>query len=159
LDYAKERRQGTSVLLFKDATAPRVPILEHPDIRRMLLEMKAKVEGIRTLILKLAYHRDQFQALDGKDGAAAAVHRGVVDLLVPICKAYATDQAFRICESAIQIYGGAGFIKDHPVEQYCRDSKIFSIYEGTNHIQAMDLVGRKLGQSGGANFRAFLAEI
>src|SRR5262249_27947499 len=63
------------------------------------------------------------------------------------------------CELAIQTYGGAGFIKDHPVEQYCRDSKIFSIYEGTNHIQALDLVSRKLGQGGGANFRAFLAEI
>src|SRR5262249_45375784 len=111
------------------------------------------------LILKLAHHRDMFSVLDGKDDAAAAQHRGVVDLLVPICKAYATDQAFHICESAIQVFGGAGFIKDHPVEQYCRDSKIFSIYEGTNHIQAMDLVGRKLGQNGGANFRAFLAEI
>ena len=159
LDYAKERKQGAHVTHFKDPTAPKVPIILHPDIRRMLLEMKSKVEGVRALILKLALHRDKFTAMESVDGAAAAYHRGQVDLLVPIVKAYATDQAFRICELAIQTYGGAGFIKDHPVEQYCRDSKIFSIYEGTNHIQALDLVSRKLGQGGGANFRAFLAEI
>jgi len=159
LDYARERKQGTHVLHYRDATAPKVAIIEHPDVRRMLMEMKSRVEGIRALILKLSLHRDKFTALQGKDDNAAAYHRGQVDLLVPICKAYATDQAFRICELAIQTFGGAGFIKDHPVEQYCRDAKIFSIYEGTNHIQAMDLVGRKLGQNGGANFRAFLGDI
>ena len=74
-------------------------------------------------------------------------------------KAYGSDQAFRVCETAIQTYGGAGYLKDYPVEQYCRDAKIFSIYEGTNHIQAMDLVGRKLGQAGGANFQAFLEDV
>jgi len=74
---------------------------------------------------------------------------------VPLLKAYGSDQAFSVCATAIQVYGGAGFLKDWPVEQYCRDSKIFSIYEGTNHIQAMDLVGRKLMQRGGANVQAF----
>jgi hypothetical protein len=82
-----------------------------------------------------------------------------VDLLVPLVKAYGTDQAFRVCETAIQTFGGGGYTRDFPVEQYCRDSKIFSIYEGTNHIQAMDLVGRKLAQSGGANLEAFLADV
>jgi hypothetical protein len=80
---------------------------------------------------------------------------GQVDLLVPLLKAYGSDQSFQICATAIQVYGGAGYLKDWPVEQYCRDSKIFSIYEGTNHIQAMDLVGRKLMQRGGANVQAF----
>ena len=159
LDYARERKQGAHVTHFKDPTAPKVAIVEHPDVRRMLVEMKSKVEGIRALIIKLALHSDKFNVMHGKDDDAAGYHRGQVDLLVPIVKAYATDQAFRICELAIQTYGGAGFIQDHPVEQYCRDSKIFSIYEGTNHIQALDLVGRKLGQNGGANFRAFLGEI
>lgn len=74
-------------------------------------------------------------------------------------KAYGSDQSFRICETAIQTFGGAGYTQDYPVEQYCRDSKIFSIYEGTNHIQAMDLVGRKLGQAGGMNTQAFLGDI
>jgi alkylation response protein AidB-like acyl-CoA dehydrogenase len=82
-----------------------------------------------------------------------------VDLLVPLVKAYGSDQGFRVCETAIQTYGGAGYTRDYPVEQYCRDAKIFSIYEGTNHIQAMDLVGRKLGQAGGANLQAYLADI
>jgi alkylation response protein AidB-like acyl-CoA dehydrogenase len=74
-------------------------------------------------------------------------------------KAYGSDQGFRVCETAIQTYGGAGYTRDYPVEQYCRDAKIFSIYEGTNHIQAMDLVGRKLGQAGGANLQAFFGDV
>ena len=117
------------------------------------------MEGPRALIMKLAHHSDQVRVLTGKDDGAAAYHQGQVDLLVPLVKAYSTDQAFRVTELAIQTYGGAGFIKDYPVEQYCRDSKIFSIYEGTNHIQAMDLVGRKLPQAGGANLQAFLGDI
>ncbi len=159
LDYARERRQGASIHNWKDATAPRVPIIEHPDVRRMLLEMKARVEGPRALIMKLAYHGDHVRKLLGKDDTLALYHQGQVDLLVPLVKAYSADQAFRVCELAIQTYGGAGYIKDHPVEQCARDAKIFSIYEGTNHIQAMDLVGRKLPQSGGANLQAFLRDV
>ncbi len=159
LEYAKDRKQGASMTNWKDATAPRVPIIEHADVRRMLMEMKARSEGPRALVVKLAYHSDHARVLKGKDDAAAAYHQGQVDLLVPLVKAYSTDQAFKVCELAIQTYGGAGFIKDYPVEQYCRDSKIFSIYEGTNHIQAMDLVGRKLPQNGGANLQAFLGDI
>jgi hypothetical protein len=95
----------------------------------------------------------------GKDEAKSAYHQGQVDLLVPLVKAYGSDQGFRVCAMAIQTYGGAGYSRDYPVELYCRDGKIFSIYEGTNHIQAMDLVGRKLGQAGGANLQAFLGDI
>ena len=159
LEYAKDRKQGPSIAQWKDPTAPRVSIIEHPDVRRMLLDMKARVEGIRALAVKLARHDDAVSVLRGKDDQKAAYHQGQVDLLVPLVKAYGSDQAFRICETAIQTYGGAGYTKDYPVEQYCRDAKIFSIYEGTNHIQAMDLVGRKLGQAGGANLQAFLGDI
>jgi len=159
LAYARERLQGSSVRHFKDPNAPRVPIIEHADVRRMLLEMKAKVEGMRTLAVKLALHSDLALALETSDPARAQHHQCQVDLLTPIVKAYCADQAFRIAELAIQTYGGAGFVMDHPVEQYCRDAKIFSIYEGTNHIQATDLVARKLQASGGAAFAAFLAEI
>jgi hypothetical protein len=159
VEYAKERKQGASIKNFKDATAPRVAIIEHPDVRRMLLDMKAKVEGIRALALKLAIHQDWVLTLKGKDDSKAAYHQGQVDLLVPLVKAYGSDQGFRVCETAIQVYGGAGYTRDYPVEQYCRDAKIFSIYEGTNHIQAMDLVGRKLGQAGGANLQAFAADV
>ncbi len=147
LEYARDRKQGPSITQWKDPTAPRVAILEHPDVRRMLLDMKSRVEGIRALAVKLARHEDSVRLFRGKDDAKAAYHQGQVDLLVPLVKAYGSDQAFRICEEAIQTYGGAGYTKDYPVEQYCRDAKIFSIYEGTNHIQAMDLVGRKLGQA------------
>jgi hypothetical protein len=159
LEYARERKQGSAITHWKDATAPRVPILEHADVRRMLIDMKAKVEGIRALAVKLANHQDHVRALQGKDETKLAYHQGQVDLLVPLVKAYGSDQGFRICETAIQTYGGAGYTRDYPVEQYCRDAKIFSIYEGTNHIQAMDLVGRKLGQAGGANMQAYLADI
>ncbi len=159
LEYAKERKQGASITNWKDATAPRVAIIDHADVRRMLLEMKARVEGPRALAMKLAYHRDNARSLAGVDDQAVAYHNGQVDLLVPLVKAYSTDQAFKVCELAIQTYGGAGYIKDYPVEQAARDSKIFSIYEGTNHIQAMDLVGRKLPQNGGANLQAFLGDV
>jgi alkylation response protein AidB-like acyl-CoA dehydrogenase len=159
LEYARDRKQGPSITQWKDPTAPRVAILEHPDVRRMLLDMKSRVEGIRALAVKLARHEDATQLYRGKDDAKAAYHQGQVDLLVPLVKAYGSDQAFRVCEEAIQTYGGAGYTRDYPVEQYCRDAKIFSIYEGTNHIQAMDLVGRKLGQGGGANLQAFLGDL
>jgi alkylation response protein AidB-like acyl-CoA dehydrogenase len=157
LSYAKDRKQGSSIAHWKDASAPRVAIIEHPDIRRMLLDMKSKVEGVRALAVKLTMHIDRAQALaaSGGDKEKADYHQGQVDLLVPLLKAYGSDQAFQVCATAIQVYGGAGFLRDWPVEQYCRDSKIFSIYEGTNHIQAMDLVGRKLMQRGGANVAAF----
>jgi len=159
LAYARERMQGSSVRHFKDPDAPRVAIIEHADVRRMLLEMKAKVEGMRTLAVKLALHQDLAVALEKTDAAKANYHTGQVDLLTPIVKAYCSDQAFRVAELAIQTYGGAGYVQDNPVEQYCRDAKIFSIYEGTNHIQALDLVARKLNQHGGENFRNFLDEI
>jgi len=159
LEYAKERKQGSSIKNFKDPTAPRVAIIEHADVRRMLLDMKSRVEGIRVLILKLAIHQDRAESLKGKDDEGAAYHASQIDLLTPLVKAYSSDQAFRICETAIQVYGGAGYTHDFPVEQYCRDSKVFSVYEGTNHIQSLDLVARKLGQNGGAGTQAFLGDI
>ncbi len=159
LEYARDRKQGAHITKWKDASAPRVPIIEHPDVRRMLLDMKAKVEGLRALIYKLSLHLDRANAAKGKDDAQVAYHTSQIDLLTPLVKSYGADQAFRICETAIQTFGGAGYTRDYPVEQYCRDSKVFSIYEGTTHIQAMDLIGRKLAQNGGNNFRTFLGEI
>jgi len=159
LEYAKDRKQGAPMTSWKDPTVPRVPIIEHADVRRMLLEMKAKVEGIRALVMKLAYHQDNVRILRGKDDEKVAYHQGQVDLLVPLVKAYGSDQAFRVCELAIQTYGGAGYTRDYPVEQAARDAKVFSIYEGTNHIQAMDLVGRKLGQHGGRNLQSFVGDV
>src|SRR5262249_33613549 len=106
LDYAKERKQGSSITHWKDATAPRVAIIEHADVRRMLLHMKASVEGIRALAIKLTHHQDQVYVLGGgrgtpRDEAKTAYHQGQVDLLVPLVKAYGSDQGFRVCEMAI----------------------------------------------------------
>jgi alkylation response protein AidB-like acyl-CoA dehydrogenase len=165
LAYARERQQGSSVKAFKDPNAPRVAIIEHSDVRRMLMEMKSKVEGMRSLAVKLAHHADMAIALRNKSGKtqededAAIYHQGQVDLLTPIVKAYCSDQAFRVCELAIQTYGGAGYVKDNPVEQYLRDAKIFSIYEGTNHIQALDLVVRKLRHRDGKDLDDFVQGI
>lgn len=161
LEYALDRRQGSSIKQWKDPTAPRVAIIDHPDVRRMLLDMKSRTEGIRALAVKLTMHLDRANQLDetGGDKAQIDYHNGQVDLLVPLLKAYGSDQAFQVCATAIQTYGGAGYLKDWPVEQYCRDSKIFSIYEGTNHIQALDLVGRKLMSRGGANVQAFTKDV
>lgn len=161
LDYARERRQGSSIKQWKDPTAPRVAIIDHPDVRRMLLDMKARTEGIRALSVKLTMHLDRAKQLheSGGDKSVIDYHQGQVDLLVPLLKAYGSDQAFQVCATAIQTFGGAGYLKDWPVEQYCRDSKIFSIYEGTNHIQALDLVGRKLMSRGGANVQAFTKDV
>jgi len=147
LEYARERKQGANVKEFKDANAPRVPIIQHPNIRRDLLTMKARVEGIRALVMKLSHHGDRLRVSQGKDDETEAYHKGQIDLLTPLVKAYGTDAAFEVSSRAIQVYGGHGFLKDHPVEQYCRDAKIFQIYEGTNFIQSMDLVSRKLGQA------------
>ncbi len=159
LAYARERKQGTSIEQWKDPDAPRVPIIEHPNVRRMLLDMKARVEGIRCLIVKAAVHHDRAASLDGKDTDQIAYHMGQVELLTPLIKAYSSDQAFSICETGIQVLGGVGYTAEMPLEQYARDAKIFSIYEGTNHIQALDLVGRKLNQRGGANIQALLSDI
>lgn len=159
LEYAKERKQGASAAAWKDPDAPRVAIIEHPNVRRMLLWMKAHVEGIRALIVKSAMHLDRAAALAGKDDEAALYHQGQVELLTPLIKSYSSDTAFRVAELAIQVHGGVGYTQDYPVEQHCRDAKIFSIYEGTNGIQALDLVARKLGQAGGMNTQRFLGDV
>jgi alkylation response protein AidB-like acyl-CoA dehydrogenase len=159
LEYARDRKQGASAKDWKDPSAPRVPIIEHADVRRMLLSMKATTEGIRALIFKLTTHQDRARALRGKDDDAAAYHQGQVELLTPIVKAYSTEQAFLVAQQAIQVHGGYGYIAEYPVEQACRDSKVFTIYEGTTHIQALDLVGRKLGQAGGKHAQEFFADV
>jgi alkylation response protein AidB-like acyl-CoA dehydrogenase len=159
LEYANERKQGPNAAAWKDPDAPRVPIIEHANVRRMLLWMKAHVEGIRALIVKGTMHLDRAAALAGKDDQEALYHQGQVELLTPLIKSYSSDTAFRVAETAIQVMGGMGYTQDYPVEQHCRDAKIFSIYEGTNGIQALDLVARKLGQAGGMNTQRFLGDV
>jgi len=160
LKYAKERLQGASAERMKDPTAPRVPIIHHPDVRRMLMFMKSSTEGMRALLYLAAYCIDRVRAAQSEEEKER--FKGYVDLLIPICKSVGSDLGFRVCETAIQIYGGYGYITEFPVEQLLRDCKIASIYEGTNGIQALDLVGRKLTQKRGQllkNAMAAMTEI
>jgi alkylation response protein AidB-like acyl-CoA dehydrogenase len=155
-EYARERIQGSAIENMKDPSAPKVAILRHPDVRRMLLTMKGYAEGLRALALYASYCMDRHLT---EEGEPAQTWHDRMDLLTPIVKAYSSDMGFRVCELAIQIYGGYGFIQEYPVEQFLRDCKIASIYEGANGIQAMDLLGRKIGMRGGQPFMALLAEI
>jgi alkylation response protein AidB-like acyl-CoA dehydrogenase len=155
LAYSKERVQGTHVRDFKDPEAPRVAIVEHPDVRRMLATMKAYSEGLRAMLFKTAFLADKVMSGQDPDGHA----RMMLDLFTPICKAYSTDKGFNVTELAIQTYGGYGYIAEYPVEQYMRDVKIASLYEGTNGIQAMDLLGRKMAMQGGALFMTYLQDV
>ena len=156
LNYAKERIQGTSMKDMMNPDAKQVPITEHPDVRRMLLWMKSHVEAMRALTYLCGYAIDQHASSEGEN---AEKWHGIMELLVPITKAYNTDMGFRVTELAIQIYGGYGYCQDYPVEQFMRDLKIASLYEGTNGIQSLDLVGRKMTQKKGANFITFLGEM
>ncbi len=157
LNYAKERLQGSSMKDFKNPEAPRVPIIKHPDVRRMLLWMKSSVDSLRALMYYSSYAVDR--ELVATDEAEKDKWKGLLELLTPICKAYCSDVAFRVCETAVQVYGGYGFCAEYPVQQFLRDEKIASIYEGANGIQALDLIGRKLPMKKGTYFMALLGEM
>lgn len=142
LSYAKERIQGTDIKAMKDPNAPRVTIIKHPDVRRMLITMKAWVDAGRALLYYASYCADR--AEHDPDPKSKAKYGEFLELLTPVCKAWCSDRGFDVTRLAIQTYGGYGYCAEYPVEQYMRDSKIASIYEGTNGIQALDLVGRKV---------------
>jgi len=155
LRYAHERFQGTSYINFKNAEAPKIPIIDHPDVRRMILWMKSVTEGMRSLLYFTAYCEDMAIVSSSQDEIAK--HRALIEILIPICKSWSSDMGFRVTEMALQVLGGYGYCREYPVEQFLRDIKITSIYEGTNGIQALDLVGRKLGQKGGVLFQSFIS--
>jgi alkylation response protein AidB-like acyl-CoA dehydrogenase len=129
VNYARERVQGKNLLSFMDKEAPSVPIIQHPDIRRQLLTMKAYVEGMRSLLYYVAYCDDMIDISD--DDAEKAKYKGLVDILIPIAKGYVTDHAYDVCNIGMQVYGGYGYIKEYPQEQFVRDCRITMIYEGT----------------------------
>ena len=157
LAYTKERLQGSHITKMKDPTAPKVAIIEHPDIRRSLMMQKAYSEGMRALLFTTAYYGDMVATTT--DDATREKYDGYVQVMTPICKAYCTDMGFRVTEWAMQCFGGYGYCHEYAVEQMMRDTKIASIYEGANGIQAMDLVGRKLAQKMGANFMSVMGTV
>jgi hypothetical protein len=149
--------QGKHLLKATEDDAPSVSIIEHPDIRRMLLTMKTYVEGMRSLLYYVGNCEDKFKICDKEEDKAK--YQGLIDLLIPIAKGYVTDKAFEVCSLGVQVYGGYGYIREYPMEQLLRDCRITQIYEGTNGIQAMDLLGRKLGMNKGKPIMDLLGEI
>ena len=148
LDYARQRIQGRELTKVMDKEAPSVAIINHPDVRRQLMWMKAHVEGMRSLVYYVANLFDKMETTVSE--TEREEHSDLIDLLTPVIKSYCTDRGYDCCVSAMQVYGGYGYTSDYPVERLARDSKINSIYEGTNGIQAMDLLGRKMGAKKGA---------
>lgn len=157
LDYARSRIQGRSVEAGKDATAQSVAIIQHPDVKRQLMNMKVYTEGMRSLIY---YHgKCQDIVATTADEQLKKDTSALIEVLTPIVKGYITDKSLEVCSHGIQIFGGYGYVREYPVEQLMRDSRIFMIYEGTNGIQAMDLIGRKLAMNGGQSFTYFIDQI
>lgn len=152
--YARQRVQGPP---FTDRRADRVPIVRHEDVRRMLMNLKAGTEAMRAMVNKTYFMMDV--AAHDPDEATRTQAMGRVDLLTPLIKSYCSDFGYELVREAIQILGGAGYCREFPVEQYARDIKSVSIYEGTSYIQALDLIGRKLTMNGGRVFQDWLQEI
>jgi alkylation response protein AidB-like acyl-CoA dehydrogenase len=157
LNYARERIQGKNLLQMMDKSAPSVPIIQHPDVRRQLMTMKVYVEGMRSLLYFIGLCEDKIKVLE--DAEEKSKYQGIIDVLIPVAKGYVTDRAFEVCSHGIQVYGGYGYIKEYPLEQLLRDCRITMIYEGTNGIQAMDLLGRKLGMNKGKPYMDLLGEM
>jgi alkylation response protein AidB-like acyl-CoA dehydrogenase len=154
LDYAKERLQFQHFTQMGDPDAPKVAIVEHPDVRRMLMYCRSYAEAMRALIYWTAQLADFAKHAETKGVRDASFM--LTELLTPICKAWCSDMGFRVTETALQVYGGYGYISEYPAEQILRDCKIASLYEGTNGIQALDLLGRKVAGKGGLRFMQLL---
>jgi alkylation response protein AidB-like acyl-CoA dehydrogenase len=157
LNYARERVQGRHLLKMQDNTAAPVPLIQHPDVRRQLLTIKTYVEGMRSLLYLVGMLSDRMDTTDSSEEKARM--QGMIDLLIPLAKGYVTDRSFEMCSQGLQVYGGYGYIREYPMEQLLRDCRITMIYEGTNGIQAMDLLGRKLGLNQGKPIMDLLGEI
>ncbi|MGV9301391.1 acyl-CoA dehydrogenase, partial [Amycolatopsis sp. NPDC003676] len=156
LEYAKTRVQGADLTRMADKTAPRVTILHHPDVRRSLLLQKAYAEGLRAVYLYTAAHQDAVVAR-AVSGADPRMAHQVDDLLLPIVKGVGSERAYELLTESLQTFGGSGYLQDYPIEQYIRDAKIDSLYEGTTAIQALDFFFRKIVRGQGAAL-AHLAE-
>ncbi len=153
VQYAGDRRQGRALTGAADANEKADTLFVHPDVRRMLMEAKAINEGLRALILWGGLQVDLTDKAQTEDERVAA--DDIISLLTPVIKGYGTDKGYEIATNMQQVYGGHGYIAEWGMEQYVRDARIAMIYEGTNGVQAMDLVGRKLAQNGGRAVQTF----
>ena len=157
LAYAKDRVQGPALERAMEKTSPRVAIIEHADVRRMLMLQKSHAEGMRALALFVASLQDDIE-LAGGHGEDKALDR-LNDLMLPLVKGFCSDRGYEVLGSSLQTYGGAGYVMDFPIEQYIRDQKVDSVYEGTTHIQSLDLFFRKVARDGGQTLQALCARI
>jgi alkylation response protein AidB-like acyl-CoA dehydrogenase len=155
LKYAKERPQGRKIE-NKDVTQAQVPIIQHADVKRMLLFQRAVVEGSLSLLLQCAYYTDLERVTEGEEKEKNSL---LLDFLTPIAKTYPSEMGVHSTSAAVQILGGAGYCKDFPVEQFFRESRIHPIHEGTTGIHGLDLLGRKISMKNGKAFQLFLGEI
>ncbi len=156
VEFAHERLQGRSLTGPKNPDGPADPIIVHPDVRRMLMDSRAYVEGGRAFVLWTALQADLQKSPDEATRQKAADY---MSLLTPVLKAYLTDRGFHVASQAMQVHGGSGYTEHFPASQHLRDARITMIYEGANGIQALDLVGRKLAANGGRAVMSFFAEI
>jgi alkylation response protein AidB-like acyl-CoA dehydrogenase len=155
--FAKDRLQGRSLSGPKNPDGPADPIIVHPDVRRMLMDAKAVLEGGRAFMMWVGLHGDLSHV--HPDEAVRQRASDYMSLFTPVVKAYLTDRGFAIASDAMQVHGGSGFTEHFPASQYLRDVRISMIYEGTNGIQALDLVGRKLASNGGRAIMGFFTEV
>ncbi|MGV0792695.1 acyl-CoA dehydrogenase [Mycolicibacterium sp. XJ1819] len=158
LEFAKQRVQGADMTQMTDKTAPRVTIIHHPDVRRSLLTQKAYAEGLRAIYMYAAAHQNDDVAMLVSGADSAMAHR-VDDLLLPIVKGVGSERAYECLTESLQTLGGSGFLQDYPIEQYIRDAKIDSLYEGTTAIQALDFIFRKIFRDKGAALAHVAAQI
>jgi alkylation response protein AidB-like acyl-CoA dehydrogenase len=158
LEYAKERAQGADLAQMADKTAPRVTITHHPDVRRLLMLQKAYAEGMRALVLFTASYQDKVQMAEAA-GERDQLAEKVNDLLLPIVKGVGSERAYEVLTQSLQTLGGSGFLQDYPIEQYIRDAKIDSLYEGTTAIQGMDFFFRKILRDNGEALKHVAAQI
>jgi alkylation response protein AidB-like acyl-CoA dehydrogenase len=161
LDYAKNRVQGADLLQMADKTAPRVAITQHPDVRRSLMLQKSYAEGLRALVCYTASWQDKIKMAElAGDEKAGKVAKRVNDLLLPLVKGVGSERAYELLgHESLQTFGGSGFLQDYPLEQYVRDAKIDTLYEGTTAIQSLDLFFRKIVKDGGKALMAVAGDI
>jgi hypothetical protein len=158
LDFARTRIQGADLTEMTDKTAPRVTIIHHPDVRRMLMLQKAYAEGMRALVLYTATYQDAVQVARAS-GQPDEMAEKLNDLLLPVVKGVGSERSYELLTLSLQTLGGSGFLQDYPIEQYIRDAKIDSLYEGTTAIQGLDLYFRKIVRDQGGALRQLLGEI
>jgi hypothetical protein len=159
LAYAKDRVQGPDLTKIMDKVSPRVRIIQHPDVRRMLMMQKAHAEGMRALIFHTAALQDKIEVMGGHGVAETKELDQQNDLLLPLIKGYCSDRTFELLSQSLQVFGGSGYTQDWPIEQYIRDQKIDTLYEGTTHIQALDLIFRKIARDQGATLMKVAADV